>query len=92
MKAKLAQRGLYCSLEWVTACLEFLHQENPGDSQVQLLFRLEEQWTLTDITTPGVIERSVLPADLGTEAKVTLPHIWCALLRGSSDYEKNTDI
>ena len=44
----------------------------PGANTTQLLVKLEEQWTLTDITTPGVMERFVLPPDLGSQIKTSL--------------------
>ena len=70
MKAKLSQSGVHCTLDWVTACLEWLAAEHPGINQGQALLKLQEQWTLTDITTPGVMERHVLPADLATVSQL----------------------
>ena len=39
MKAKLAQSGLHCSLEWVTECMAWLASEQPGLSQAQVRYR-----------------------------------------------------
>ena len=73
VKAKLSQSGIHCTLEWVTAGLGWLAQEEPGLRLDQSLVRLQEQWTLTDISVPGVMERAVLPANLAGQAKVELP-------------------
>jgi len=73
MKAKLSQTGIHCSLDWVSACLEWLHSEEPGIDQNLCLKKLSEQWTLTDISTPGVMDRYVLPANLDTTHSTSLP-------------------
>ena len=39
MKAKLAQSGLHCSLEWVTECMAWLASEQPGLGQAQVRYR-----------------------------------------------------
>ena len=65
MKAKLSQTGIHCTLEWVEACLGFLQQDCPNLDVQGGIFKLQEQWTLTDITTEGVMERFVLPQGIG---------------------------
>ena len=72
MKAKLSQRGVHCSLDWVTACLEWLEGDQPGLSQAEAVLRLQEQWTLTDISVPGVMDRPVLPPDLAGQTRLEL--------------------
>lgn len=61
MKAKLSQTGLHCTLEWVEAFMEWCQEEQPDLDARGLLFKMQEQWTITDITTDGVMERFVLP-------------------------------
>ena len=61
MKAKLSQTGLHCTLEWVEAFMDWCREEQPGLDMTGLLFKMQEQWTITDITTDGVMERFVLP-------------------------------
>ena len=58
LKAKLSQSGIHCSLDWVTACMEWLTSEEPNMSQAQMVLKLQEQWLLTDIMCPGVMERA----------------------------------
>ena len=72
LKAKLSQRGVHCSLDWVTACLEWLEGDQPGLSQAEAVLRLQEQWTLTDISVPGVMDRPVLPPDLAGQTRLEL--------------------
>ena len=50
MKAKLSQSGIHCTLDWVTACLDWLAGEQPGLSSSQVVLKLQEQWLITDIT------------------------------------------
>ena len=69
-KAKLSQSGVHCTLDWVTGCLQWLREEQPGLSQAQTVVRLQEQWSWTDITEQGVTERPVLPPNLASEAKL----------------------
>ena len=61
MKAKLSQTGLHCTLEWVEAFMDWCQEEQPNLDAKGLLFKMQEQWTITDITTEGVMERFVLP-------------------------------
>ena len=61
MKAKLSQTGLHCTLEWVEAFMDWCQEEQPDLDAKGLLFKMQEQWTITDITTDGVMERYVLP-------------------------------
>ena len=61
MKAKLSQTGLHCTLEWVEAFMDWCQEEQPDLDAKGLLFKIQEQWTITDITTDGVMERFVLP-------------------------------
>jgi len=70
MKAKLSQTGLHLSLDWVAACLEWLHSDQPGLSTPRLLLAMQEQWITTDITIEGVMDRPTLPPDL-EQARVT---------------------
>ena len=72
VKAKLSQGGIHCTLEWVTAGMEWLAEEGPGLRPEQIVVRLQEQWTLTDISVPGVMDRGVLPANLAGQGKVEL--------------------
>ena len=72
VKAKLSQSGIHCTLEWVTAGMEWLADVEPGLRLEQIVVRLQEQWTLTDISVPGVMDRAVLPANLGGQSKVEL--------------------
>jgi len=73
MKARLSQSGIHCSLDWVTACIDWLAGEQPGLSTSEVLLKLQEQWLITDITTPGVMERPVLPPNLADSVKIDLP-------------------
>eukprot|EP00092_Neocalanus_flemingeri_P015996 GFUD01017314.1.p1 GENE.GFUD01017314.1~~GFUD01017314.1.p1 ORF type:complete len:578 (-),score=233.17 GFUD01017314.1:12-1745(-) len=73
MKAKLSQSGIHCSLDWVTACLDWLTGEQPGLTSAQVLLKLQEQWLITDLTTPGVMDRPVLPPNLSECVKEDLP-------------------
>jgi len=73
MKAKLSQSGIHCSLDWVTACMDWLTEEQPGLPNTQVLLKLQEQWLITDITTSGVMERPVLPGNLSEAVRVELP-------------------
>jgi len=73
LKAKLSQSGIHCSLDWVTACMEWLAGDQPGLTAAQVLLKLQEQWLITDITTPGVMERPVLPGNLSDCVKSDLP-------------------
>jgi len=73
MKAKLSQSGIHCSLDWVTACLDWLNGEQPGLTSAQVVLKLQEQWLITDISTPGVMERQVLPPNLSECMKEQLP-------------------
>ena len=72
VKAKLSQSGIHCTLEWVTAGMEWLADEERGLRLEQIVVRLQEQWTLTDISVPGVMDRAVLPANLAGQSKVEL--------------------
>jgi len=75
MKAKLSQTGLHCTLEWVEAFMDWCREEQPGLDVTGLLFKMQEQWTITDITTDGVMERFVLPpgiSDAQNPAKTVL--------------------
>ena len=72
VKAKLSQTGLHCSLDWVTAGLSWLAEEEPGLRLDQVVVRLQEQWTLADISVPGVMDRPVLPANMASQAKAQL--------------------
>jgi len=73
MKAKLSQTGIHCTLDWVSACLEWLQSEEPGLNEVMCLKKLSEQWSLTDISTPGVMDRFVLPPNLDSNPPTSLP-------------------
>ena len=73
VKAKLSQGGIHCTLDWVTAGMSWLAEEEPGLRLEQIVVRLQEQWTLTDISVPGVMDRAVLPANLASQVKVVLP-------------------
>jgi len=73
MKAKLSQSGIHCTLDWVTACMDWLQEEHQNLSQAQILLKLKEQWLITDIQTPGVMERSVFPPNLSECVKDVLP-------------------
>ena len=42
MKAKLAQTGLYCTLEWVEAFMDWC-QEEPGLDTRNLLYKMQEE-------------------------------------------------
>ena len=72
VKAKLSQSGIHCSLDWVTAGMSWLAEEEPRLRQDQVVARLQEQWSLTDISVPGVMDRHVLPPNLAGEVKVQL--------------------
>ena len=72
-KAKLSQSGVHCSLDWVTACLDWLAGDQPGLTTEQTLLKLQDQWTTTDINVPGVMDRPVLPPNLAGQTKVELP-------------------
>ena len=85
MKAKLSQTGIHCSLDWVTACLDWLASEQPGLTNSQVVLKLQEQWLITDITTPGVMERQVLPPDLFECVKVELPAQYTLQLQHGHD-------
>eukprot|EP00092_Neocalanus_flemingeri_P039657 GFUD01043189.1.p1 GENE.GFUD01043189.1~~GFUD01043189.1.p1 ORF type:complete len:576 (-),score=226.10 GFUD01043189.1:202-1929(-) len=73
MKAKLSQSGIHCSIDWVTACLDWLTGEQPGLTSAQVLLKLQEQWLITDLTTPGVMDRPMLPPNLSECVKEDLP-------------------
>ena len=73
VKAKLSQAGIHCTLEWVAAGMSWLAEDEPSLRLEQIVVRLQEQWTLADISTPGVMDRAVLPANLAGQAKVELP-------------------
>jgi len=73
LKARLSQSGIHCSLDWVTACMDWLAGDQPGLTAAQVLLKLQEQWLITDITTPGVMERPVLPGNLADCVKSDLP-------------------
>ena len=73
LKARLSQSGIHCSLDWVTACMDWLSGDQPGLTAAQVLLKLQEQWLITDITTPGVMERPVLPVNISDSVKSDLP-------------------
>ena len=73
VKAKLSQGGIHCTLEWVTAGMAWLAEEEPSIRLEQIVVRLQEQWTLADISVPGIMDRAVLPANLASQGKVELP-------------------
>ena len=68
MKAKLSQTGLHCTLEWVEAFMDWCQEEQPNLDAKGLLFKMQEQWTITDITTDGVMERFVLPQGITSKS------------------------
>ena len=72
MKAKMSQSGIHVSLEWVTACMDWLAGEHPGLSSSQMVLKLQEQWLITDLTTPGMMDRAVLPPNLSDSVKEVL--------------------
>ena len=71
MKAKLSQTGLHCTLEWVEAFMDWCREEQPGLDMTGLLFKMQEQWTITDITTDGVMERFVLPPGISGNLEIS---------------------
>jgi len=85
MKAKMSQSGIHVSLEWVTACLEWLAGEQPGLDSGQLLLKLKEQWLITDIATPGLMERAVLPENLAETVKIELSGQYCLQVQYGHD-------
>lgn len=85
MKAKLSQSGIHCTLDWVTACLDWLAGEQPGLTSSQVVLKLQEQWLITDITTPGVMERQVLPPNLSECVKEELPGQYTLQLQHGHD-------
>lgn len=73
LQAELVRGGLHCTLEWVTACLDWLAGEHGNLTRQAALLKLQEQWSLTDLRTPGLMEAPSLPAGLDQAAKQTLP-------------------
>ena len=85
MKAKMSQSGIHVSLEWVTACMEWLAGEQPGLDSGQLLLKLKEQWLITDIATPGLMDRAVLPENLAESVKKELSGQYCLQVQYGHD-------
>ena len=85
MKAKLSQEGIHVTLDWVTACLEWVAEDQPGLGLELTLARLKEQWTLTDLTVPGVMDRPVLPGNMAGQTKLELPARYCLQVQHGHD-------
>ena len=49
--------GIHCTEEWVSACLEWLTSDHPGLEDMEAFRLVKQQWAITDISTPGLMER-----------------------------------
>jgi len=73
---RLRSRGIFVSLDWVSQCLDYL-REDTYISNESLLLGLQEQWLITDLNTPGVMEHSPFPNNVAAITKFQLRQNVC---------------